>query len=75
MLAKTALEGKLYAMQCAGLGPLSPNTIVMGWPWWWRSDPKKHVHNFFAQIHHATLHQKTMLICHVRILRIKNTYP
>lgn len=33
------LEGKLSAIQWAGLGPLAPNTLLMGWPWWWRSDP------------------------------------
>ena len=41
ILAPTLLEGKLTAIQWAGLGPLTPNTLLMGWPWWWRSDPEK----------------------------------
>ena len=36
-----ANDGKRNAIQCAGLGPLTPNTILMGWPWWWQKDPPK----------------------------------
>ena len=32
-----ANDGKRNAIQCAGLGPLTPNTILMGWPWWWNA--------------------------------------
>ena len=32
VLTHDATEGKAYAIQCAGLGPLTPNTVLMGWP-------------------------------------------
>ena len=51
-------------MQCAGLGPLTPNTVLMGWPWWWRRDPKRYVPEFFSTINQATLWQKTVLLYH-----------
>ena len=52
------------AIQCAGLGPLTPNTVMMGWPWWWRSNPAKYVPEFLSTIHQATLRQKALLVCH-----------
>ena len=39
VLTHDATEGKAYAIQCAGLGPLTPNTVLMGWPWWWSPTP------------------------------------
>ena len=41
VLTHDATEGKAYAIQCAGLGPLTPNTVLMGWPWWWKSNPER----------------------------------
>ena len=64
VLTQDATEGKAYAIQCAGLGPLTPNTVLMGWPWWWKSDPAKHVPEFLSTIHQATLRQKALLVCH-----------
>mmetsp|Transcript_28729 Transcript_28729/g.88042 ORF Transcript_28729/g.88042 Transcript_28729/m.88042 type:complete len:684 (-) Transcript_28729:1097-3148(-) len=64
ILAPTLLEGKLTAIQWAGLGPLTPNTLLMGWPWWWRSDPEKYVPELIATINAATIHEKSLLLCH-----------
>ena len=64
VLTHDATEGKAYAIQCAGLGPLTPNTVLMGWPWWWKSNPKKFVPEFMSTIHQATLRQKALLVCH-----------
>jgi len=57
-------EGKAYAMQCAGLGPLTPNTVVMGWPWWWQSNPTKFVPAFINTVQQATTLRKAVLLCH-----------
>ena len=64
VLTHDATEGKAYAIQCAGLGPLTPNTVLMGWPWWWKSNPDKYVPEFLSTIHQATLRQKALLVCH-----------
>jgi len=64
ILARTLLEGKLGAIQWAGLGPLVPNTLLMGWPWWWRDEPEKYVPELVSTINAATIHEKTLLLCH-----------
>ena len=64
VLTHDTTEGKAYAIQCAGLGPLTPNTVMMGWPWWWKSQPEKYVPEFLSTIHQATLRQKALLVCH-----------
>ena len=46
VLAREVSEGRSHAIQCAGLGPLSPNTILMGWPWWWKAKPTRFVPEF-----------------------------
>ena len=64
VLTHDVTEGKAYAIQCAGLGPLTPNTVLMGWPWWWKVNPDKYVPEFLSTIHQATLRQKALLVCH-----------
>ena len=64
VLARDTAEGKAYAIQCAGLGTLTPNTVLMGWPWWWKTNEQKFVPEFLSTIHQATLRQKAMLVCH-----------
>ena len=54
VLTHDATEGKAYAIQCAGLGPLTPNTVLMGWPWWWRTNKYKYVPEFLSTIHQVT---------------------
>ena len=64
VLAKNPGEGKSHAIQCAGLGPLTPNTVLVGWPWWWRAQPKRHVPEFLSVVKQCTLRRKPLLCCH-----------
>ena len=41
-----------------------PNTLLMGWPWWWRDEPEKYVPELVSTINAATIHEKTLLLCH-----------
>ena len=41
-----------------------PNTLLMGWPWWWRANPQKYVPEFLLTMGQATLWHKTVLLCH-----------
>ena len=59
-----ANDGKRNAIQCAGLGPLTPNTILMGWPWWWRANPKTYVPEFLTVMQQATMRHKAVLLYH-----------
>ena len=36
----------------------------MGWPWWWRDEPEKYVPELVSTINAATIHEKTLLLCH-----------
>ena len=59
-----ANDGKRNAIQCAGLGPLTPNTILMGWPWWWSANPKTYVPEFLTVMQQATMRHKAVLLYH-----------
>ena len=64
VLAREVSEGRSHAIQCAGLGPLTPNTILMGWPWWWKAKPTRFVPEFMSVVQQATLRRKALLCCH-----------
>ena len=41
VLTHDATEGKAYAIQCAGLGPLTPNTVLMGCTGWFGESARR----------------------------------
>jgi len=62
VMARNPIDAKAYAIQCAGLGPLAPNTVLMGWPWWWRREAETHVPAFVESIHQCSASQKAVLL-------------
>lgn len=61
LVAKKASEGCCSIIQTVGLGGLRHNTVIVGWPCDWKTDPVK-VAQFMNTIKTVTLNRNALLI-------------